>query len=770
MPNKPTTVPRLDTNQTNRTIPAPTKVTDGYLTDDVFPAANANYLHGWAGDWLAWLDDTFEDGLAPGDLRINGILGLEDTPLTGGNIPGKFAVQYDADPADNVAAAVFQVDVKSLTANRNATAIGAEAYNSDTADVYDVSWLAGVWSEAGISTSGTGDVADTDCFAGWIVNMNAAGNMTGDSCVFRAWGATATGTIAKLYGLRVDALTEGTVNYGAWLGTCSPGYSLWIDGGAVELGPGKVTMTATGGSPWTGQKLQLNDYQAALPSNAGSFAANTTIAGYGAGTNTGLWVCGTENTTPSGSAGYAYVFWAEYDADHGGSITDCDVYGGGVYKDGSGTLTNGSTFRAWNGSNTGGGTFANQYGLYVDDMQAASNNYGVYVKGASTYAIWVDSGESRFDGNVACGATNPDTPLHVWASDVRAPAGGVIATFEKNDACVLNLLSSNASGKFGGIWFGDVDAAATGRLEYYQDIDRMDFWTANVRRAVLLSNGRLGVGQNFTDPDALFHVQASSASVDPVGGTIGCFEYNGSGYLSVLTSTGGVGGLVVGRNGDNDAGSLIYDHTDDEWWFYTASNLRMRLTDVGRLGIGVDPSELLHVGGNIRADGDVYVVGAYKSGASKTIPVHFIDAVPENQTVWTSFVRTEATGSLSFRNSSAISIYKQVTVPLSGTITAVSVRLSGSASHNFRIRIFKKDYTATGPTTTTTVADANYASTPLDISAANGTVVSLTVSSGAVAANDVLFWEILNVETGTNLQVYQGSITITTDDVTVSKS
>ena len=62
MPNKPTTVPELDTNQTNRTIPAPTKVSDGYLTDDVFPAANANYLHGWTGDWLGWLDGTFEDG------------------------------------------------------------------------------------------------------------------------------------------------------------------------------------------------------------------------------------------------------------------------------------------------------------------------------------------------------------------------------------------------------------------------------------------------------------------------------------------------------------------------------------------------------------------------------------------------------------------------------------------------------------------------------------------------------------------------------------
>lgn len=76
MPDKPTTVPVLDSNQTNRVAPAAAKIADGYVLNDTFPASNANYLHGWAGDWFGWLDATFADGPTADSIALPN---LDDT-------------------------------------------------------------------------------------------------------------------------------------------------------------------------------------------------------------------------------------------------------------------------------------------------------------------------------------------------------------------------------------------------------------------------------------------------------------------------------------------------------------------------------------------------------------------------------------------------------------------------------------------------------------------------------------------------------------------
>ena len=92
MASRPTTIPQLDTNKTNRTIPVGSKVTDGYVLNDLLPSPNANYLWGWAGDWLEWLQERSEDGATPGtDLSLRGLDALTVTgdgghvTLTGGD-------------------------------------------------------------------------------------------------------------------------------------------------------------------------------------------------------------------------------------------------------------------------------------------------------------------------------------------------------------------------------------------------------------------------------------------------------------------------------------------------------------------------------------------------------------------------------------------------------------------------------------------------------------------------------------------------------------
>jgi hypothetical protein len=63
------------------------------------------------------------------------------------------------------------------------------------------------------------------------------------------------------------------------------------------------------------------------------------------------------------------------------------------------TITNAYHFYAVNASSVVG-TLSTQYGMYIENLTGGSNNYGIYVVGAGTLALWIDSGTSRFDGAI----------------------------------------------------------------------------------------------------------------------------------------------------------------------------------------------------------------------------------------------------------------------------------------------------------------------------------------------------------------------------------
>lgn len=90
---------------------------------------------------------------------------------------------------------------------------------------------------------------------------------------------------------------------------------------------------------------------------------------------------------------------------------------GGAVHDGLGTLDDmlGVTTDLWVGSSatvtrlihyniTGDadiiGTVPDQYGFFIPTLDAATNNYGIYIENATTFAIWVDAGNVRFDGRL----------------------------------------------------------------------------------------------------------------------------------------------------------------------------------------------------------------------------------------------------------------------------------------------------------------------------------------------------------------------------------
>ena len=89
------------------------------------------------------------------------------------------------------------------------------------------------------------------------------------------------------------------------------------------------------------------------------------------------------------------------------------------------TVTNRYGLYVKNGS--GAGAITNQYGVYIaDQTKGATADYGLYIGGADTYAIWVDADDVRLDGNLllnTSGATiSSATRVNLSMSDTASTA------------------------------------------------------------------------------------------------------------------------------------------------------------------------------------------------------------------------------------------------------------------------------------------------------------------------------------------------------------
>ncbi len=72
--SRPSVIPTIDSNSTNRSAPPAGKQTDGYVNTDIFPAPEFNWTQGFTSDWLAWLDERTADGATPArDLALQGV-------------------------------------------------------------------------------------------------------------------------------------------------------------------------------------------------------------------------------------------------------------------------------------------------------------------------------------------------------------------------------------------------------------------------------------------------------------------------------------------------------------------------------------------------------------------------------------------------------------------------------------------------------------------------------------------------------------------------
>jgi uncharacterized LabA/DUF88 family protein len=94
------------------------------------------------------------------------------------------------------------------------------------------------------------------------------------------------------------------------------------------------------------------------------------------------------------------------------------------------------------------------YGLYIEDQTLSTNSYGIYVAGGDTYALWIDSDKSRFDGPVAFGAQQTLT-----ANSTTPSVSGGSHFITANTSATL--YSNFTSGETGQIIFIEINDANT---------------------------------------------------------------------------------------------------------------------------------------------------------------------------------------------------------------------------------------------------------------------------------------------------------------------
>lgn len=115
-------------------------------------------------------------------------------------------------------------------------------------------------------------------------------------------------------------------------------------------------------------------------SDFGSGSFNTGFGGgfegFNPGSSTALLIGGVQATANNGGVATGVPLPEQFPSNNG-NVTNLRAFDGLAKNWSSGTVTNGVVFYAEAPQNTGGGTFANAYGLFVADMTAATNNFAI---------------------------------------------------------------------------------------------------------------------------------------------------------------------------------------------------------------------------------------------------------------------------------------------------------------------------------------------------------------------------------------------------------
>jgi trimeric autotransporter adhesin len=328
---------------------------------------------------------------------------------------------------------------------------------------------------------------------------------------------------------------------------------------------------------------------------AGDSSAGTVVNLYGSNNSAGIFNSGT------------------------GTVTNAAAGNFNVYNDGTGTITNGFGLRVQSATNTGGGTLTNNYGLFVDNQTAGVSDYGIYVAGADTYALFVDAGATRLDGTLEVqGLATLTGGITVETGDTFTFNGDAFTDLTGSGLAIssgaLTLDTTSATGAFinGGNTFPGasvignnnnanlgIETNGTTRLTVEADGDVA--FDTNTLFVDALNNG-IGIGTTTVD-DALDIVTNQNADTDiQVSNTNA-----GNAAQSRIVLSSNAGDFFIGNTSTTYTGftGATYLATQGNREFRIMTNAINRLSVEGDGDIAVDTNTLF-----VNATNDFVSVGS----------------------------------------------------------------------------------------------------------------------------------------------------------------
>jgi len=434
----------------------------GSFFDALTDGATGGFHAGAASDVL-WHRhaSTADVWVTPDNVEIDGTLGIGTAPVSIVGLRGDFS---SAAAGASIYATFYTVTVTGATAvgygayyqvvtpdvvftlgeavtiyaaspDKGAASIITTAYGLKVADI-----TAGGTNYA--IYTGLGAVRFGDAVTATILNLTATANQI----VMQSAGVTGTLTWTPATSNKVITLPNltGTMPLGAGTLTVATANSVTVADHTHAIttstnpGAAAAILASTAAGALTLESLTINgkmglDGGAVSATNSlTASATRTTTSGTEVGANFAVFgnPGGASSATYLGGAFTARstaanaqnftgaIFGLAFDARHQGTATASQVGGlrTQVGNTSTGIITEAIGARILANYNTGGGSIGTNYGIWVENQTAGTIDYGIYIAGADTYALFVDAGLARFDGN--------GTRVFELPADATDPTGG----------------------------------------------------------------------------------------------------------------------------------------------------------------------------------------------------------------------------------------------------------------------------------------------------------------------------------------------------------
>jgi hypothetical protein len=290
-------------------------------------------------------------------------------------------------------------------------------------------------SAAANSTNSTGQILNAISFSGqgsgrrraMIANLQSSASSTtgGDIAFYNSASATATDLVEER--MRIDS--SGNVG----IGTSSPTNTLSVTGTA------NVTGNVTLGDATT-DTVTVNGYV-----GVGGAGATTTGLKVVSAALTGTAQDGIQSAPVATSAATSQVrAFTAIPGTAAAAFTCTTAYG----------------FRAFDASTGAGSTITNLYGVYVNDLTQATNNYGigsVVSSGTNKFNIYASgTADNYFAGNVGIGTTSPTAVLNLKAGTATASTSPLKFTSGTN----LTSAEAGSVEYDGNVFYGTADVTS----------------------------------------------------------------------------------------------------------------------------------------------------------------------------------------------------------------------------------------------------------------------------------------------------------------------